>query len=269
MSADTAAVGTHLKQRVLSGLILAAIALSAIWVGFPYFDILVFAAVILAALEWRKLCNLHSEWVSWSLLAAALVIPAVYLLGPRQALMFVVVVAVVATAVSAARRGRPAWLGLGILYLGIPAIVLTNLRSVPEIGMAQAFWIVGVVVATDIGAFAGGRAIGGARLAPKISPGKTWAGAIAGTGAAAIVGLLIAAIAVGEIHPIAAILGVVISIAAQLGDLFESAVKRRWDRKDSGTLIPGHGGILDRIDGLLFAALAFALLSFVGLLPIY
>ena len=135
--------------------------------------------------------------------------------------------------------------------------------------MMQVFWIVGVVVATDIGAFSGGRAIGGPRLAPKISPAKTWAGAIAGAFAAAIVGLLIAAIALGQFRPIDAVLGVFISIAAQLGDLLESAVKRRWDRKDSGTLIPGHGGILDRIDGLLLAASAFALLSFLGLLPIY
>ncbi len=268
VSADASAAGRQLKQRIVSGIVLAAGAVAAIWIGFPVFDLMVFAASILAAFEWRRLCDLQADKTSWGLLVGALSVPLVHVIGTPATLLFVSGVALMAVVVAALLKGKLVWLGLGIVYLGIPATLLIDIRLSPEQGTAQVFWLVAVVIATDIGAYVGGHAIGGPRMAPRISPGKTWAGAVSGALAATLSGLLVIALFQGELRLVAALLAGFVSVAAQLGDLLESAVKRHWGQKDSGTLIPGHGGILDRIDGLLLAAPAFALLSFLGLFPI-
>jgi len=124
-------------------------------------------------------------------------------------------------------------------------------------------WLLFVVWATDIAAYFVGRGIGGPRLAPGISPGKTWAGLAGGMLGAAVVGGAVAA-ASGGPAGLAVMVALVLAVVAQAGDLFESFLKRRAGLKDSGTLIPGHGGVLDRLDGLLFAAPAYALLVAVG-----
>jgi phosphatidate cytidylyltransferase len=119
-------------------------------------------------------------------------------------------------------------------------------------------WLLLVVWTTDIGAYFAGRSIGGPKLAPRISPGKTWAGLVGGMAAAGLVGGLLTALA-GAGFWLAAGLGALLAAVAQAGDLFESRLKRHAGVKDSGHLIPGHGGLLDRIDGLVFAAPTFAL----------
>ncbi len=269
VSADTAARQASLKQRILSGLVLAAVAMAAVWAGFPYFEGLVLVAAVLAALEWRQLCGLTEHWTGWAVVAiGAAAVPLAVVLGDGTALLVVVSAGVIATAASRAARTPGVYAGIGIMYLAAPAVASVFLRgSLPD-GAYQVFWVIGVVAATDIGAFAGGRTIGGPRLAPRTSPGKTWSGAIAGGLAGGLAGLLIAWLLHDALHVTDAVLAIAISATAQIGDLFESAVKRRHKQKDSGTLIPGHGGVLDRIDGLLFAIPAFALLSWLGLSPI-
>jgi phosphatidate cytidylyltransferase len=155
----------------------------------------------------------------------------------------------------AGHGGRPRWpvILVGLPWVAVPAAALLWLRDDPVAGRANVLFLVLVVWGSDIGAYLTGRWLGGRRLAPRISPGKTWSGALGGLLAATLVGWLAAAV-MGpsgvRAAPVAAALGVL----AQCGDLMESAVKRRFGVKDSGGLIPGHGGLLDRLDGLLAAA---------------
>jgi phosphatidate cytidylyltransferase len=143
--------------------------------------------------------------------------------------------------------------------MGGCVLELIALRATPGIGAGLAFFLLAVVWSMDIGAFLSGSIIGGPKLAPAISPNKTWAGFFGGVALAAVFGYLVA-VALGARKPdVALVLSPAIAVAAQAGDLFESYFKRRAGVKESGDLIPGHGGVLDRIDGLVFAGV-FALL---------
>jgi phosphatidate cytidylyltransferase len=135
------------------------------------------------------------------------------------------------------------------------------LRADGELGLAALLFVFAVVWASDIFAYFVGRAVGGALLCPRLSPKKTWAGAIGGAvGAVAAGGALAYAIGIGNLAASGAV-ALLLSIVSQIGDLFESAVKRHFAVKDASGLIPGHGGLMDRLDGFLFAALAGALIG--------
>lgn len=153
------------------------------------------------------------------------------------------------------------WLGavaLAALWIGLPAAALLALNSGDNGGQVLLFLLATVMIG-EAGAFVGGKLIGGPRLAPSLSPGKTWAGFAAQLGFGAGAGAAMIPLLSGELGPGAgALLGAWISAAAALGDLFESFWKRAAGRKDSGRIIPGHGGLLDRVDGVLFGALALA-----------
>jgi phosphatidate cytidylyltransferase len=155
-------------------------------------------------------------------------------------------------------RSQRLWAVAGIVYLGVPAVAFLALRDLPN-GLELVLWLVLVVVATDVFAYLVGRSIGGAKLAPRISPGKTWSGLAGGMTGAAALGALAAGLA-GWPPLQGGLFGALLAVIAQLGDLFESFVKRRAGVKDSGHLIPGHGGVLDRLDGYLFAGPALAVL---------
>jgi phosphatidate cytidylyltransferase len=133
------------------------------------------------------------------------------------------------------------------------------LRARPDIGEGLAYYLLAVVWGTDIGAYLFGRLIGGPKLAPAISPSKTWAGLCGGVALAAVAGYAVSFGFRAHDYVVAVLLAAVMAAMAQLGDLFESSIKRRSGVKESGGLIPGHGGVLDRIDGLVFAALFFVL----------
>jgi phosphatidate cytidylyltransferase len=164
--------------------------------------------------------------------------------------------AIAAAAVIVGLLSRRLAMGWGILYIGIPAFALAILNWAWS---ELVLWLFFIVWATDIFAYFAGRGIGGPRLAPRISPNKTWAGLAGGIVGAAAIGALSAWYM--QLEPIFMFAGGPMALLAQLGDLYESSVKRRRGVKDSGTLLPGHGGVLDRLDGLLPAALAtYALL---------
>jgi len=158
----------------------------------------------------------------------------------------------------AQHRRLSLWVVSGVAYIGLPAMAFVILRGENEAGMLAMMWLFAVVWAADICAYFAGRVIGGAKFAPRISPKKTWAGlwgAIAGAAAAG------AAVAYGAGLAdviLLGLLGGVLAIVEQMGDLFESALKRHYGVKDSGRLIPGHGGVLDRVDGLVAASLVLA-----------
>lgn len=161
-------------------------------------------------------------------------------------------------------RGRPAARGIGLVYVVGAVLALLWLRHQPEFGRETVLWVVACVWATDVGGYFVGRAIGGAKLAPAISPGKTWSGLAGGMAFAAVASALAGWIfGLGETWSLAAF-GAILGAVGQAGDLLESHAKRRAGIKDSGRLIPGHGGVLDRVDALMAVLVAVALVRLVA-----
>ncbi len=256
-----------LGRRVASAAVLAPAALAAAYFGGPVFIAAVGAAGLLAWLELRRL--LGRPAVDAAGVAGIAGLTAVCVLFAVMGTVAAAIAAaagalVVASAERSRLRQRAAGLaGAGILLFLVVATLA--LRGDDAAGRATIFWLFAVVWASDTGAYVAGRALGGPRLAPRISPAKTWAGALGG--AAAGVG---ASILLGWLMPLAgwvaerpalatlAAAGALGSMVGQMGDLAESALKRRAGADDSGSLIPGHGGVLDRVDAL--AAAAFALI---------
>ena len=258
-----------LRQRIRSGLVLAAVALAATVVGGWWFVVLILAAVVVMAGEWSRLAT-EVPAPRTLLVATTAAIPALAVLAlalgrPVHALGILIAGAVLLAGVGALALGwRPLRAAGGVLYVGLPALALGWLRGDVPGGLQHLIWLFLVIWATDICAYLVGRSVGGPKLAPRISPGKTWSGLMGGVAGAAIVGAL-AATGLGAGYWFAAAVGACLAVIGQAGDLFESSLKRRAGVKDSGHLIPGHGGLLDRIDGLVFAAPAFAGLVWLGL----
>jgi phosphatidate cytidylyltransferase len=233
---------------------------------------LIAAAAALMLVEWADLHRVPRlwAWVGGGLLALLLTAGAEYLYPAAEAPLIVDAVtwapnwlgfggvALLGLVLGLASR-RAAMVG-GMLYVGLPAFALISLGWVWEL---LVFWVFIVTWATDILAYFAGRSIGGPKLAPRISPNKTWAGLAGGVAGAALLGWLTARNF--EMEPIFHWLGGPMALIAQAGDLYESWVKRRAGVKDSGTLLPGHGGVLDRLDGLLAVALATTLVLMAGL----
>ena len=146
---------------------------------------------------------------------------------------------------------RAGWAVGGLIYGAFPAAALMWLRVDPTLGAMAVLYLFAVAWTTDTASYAAGRLIGGPKLAPRISPKKTWSGFIVGTVTPALVGYAFASFLEGTSPPALALVSVALALACQMGDLVESWVKRRFGAKDMSQLIPGHGGLLDRIDGLL------------------
>ncbi len=247
---------SELTQRVLSGLVLGAVGLLALVIGgFVFAGFCAAAAGLmiweLTRLLWRhgpeRTPVLNGSVAAISVLAAALM--------PFDGPVNWLIPAAAAVALAVMMRRGPilfAIYGGAILYA---TLVLSTFRT--ESGFYAAAWLILLVVATDTAAFACGRALGGPRLAPKISPGKRWSGALGGGAAAVAVTVAFA----GWIAAPVIALGIALSAASQCGDLAESWIKRRAGVKDSSGLIPGHGGALDRLDGLTGACALFGILE--------
>ncbi len=269
-----------LGLRVLSGVILAPLFLLAIYAGPPYSDILLIAAGGMAAWEWVCLCQGRAREAAepWNLpaaLAAASV--ALSLLagafGLQDAALWTIAAGAMAVLLSMARKGGEgdaAWSVLGVVYIAPAFLFFQSLLEINGLRFYP-FWVIAVVWGTDVGAYFAGRAFGGPKLMPSVSPKKTWAGLAGGMLVAAVAGtaLLWTGWAGGAGKgTLTAWLGyegllywaafsAFLAVVAQAGDLFESHLKRRHGAKDSGKLIPGHGGVLDRIDGFLAVSLVY------------
>ncbi len=248
-----------LKTRVLSALVMAPVVLVAVWLGGWVFRALIAVGAVLSAAEWINLVPSARKTPALLLSAGGvlLALATQIVAGPLGAMVVAVIAAI---AVALVGGGGNRWLlGVGIVYVVAGIAGLMWLRDLPDVGLALFLFTMLAVWATDVGAYAAGRTIGGPKLAPRISPKKTWAGLIGGMASSALVGWGVA-MSFGAQRPLLALaVGGALAVVAQAGDLFESAVKRRFNVKDSGHLIPGHGGILDRIDGLLVAAPVLAL----------
>jgi phosphatidate cytidylyltransferase len=253
-----------LGPRMASGLGLAAVSLACVWAG--GWLLAVFAAAVLAAMLWEYHRMITGDpriatppFLVLALSGAAAV--AATALGALAA-AFACLLAGALVAALLAGRGFE-WLVGGALYLGVGLCGLLALRLHEASGFAIIVWLVMAISASDIGAYFFGRTIGGRKLWPRVSPGKTWAGSLGGLASAAVVGAVLA-LAWGWPALPAALLGVVVALGAQAGDLLESALKRRAGVKDSSALIPGHGGVLDRLDGVLGGAWLYLVLHALG-----
>jgi phosphatidate cytidylyltransferase len=247
---------SSLAKRAFSALALAPPVLAAVWFGPPWSDILIVAAAAILLWEWLRLVG-HGG-VSAAVLLSAGTLLGSLLLGALAAWTWAFVLLSGGTVLAALlARQRPLWLAAAGPYLGLPGLALLWLRDRPD-GLEAVVWLLLVVWSVDIFAYVAGRAIGGPLLWPRVSPRKTWAGLAGGVAAAALVGGLLTLAAAGRDAFAFALLAAVLAVVAQGGDLLESAVKRHFGVKDASGIIPGHGGLLDRVDGLLAASLAFA-----------
>lgn len=252
----------NLRTRFLSALVLGPPVLVAVYLGGWVFFAVVLAAAVVAVREWVRLVEPHRPAAPeiLSIAAVAAVLACGQIWGAAVALAAVLLFTG-ALYVSTRRLGgsHRRLVAFGIPYLALGSFALLWLRAVPEAGLALLLYLLFVVWASDIGAYGAGRAIGGPKLAPRISPKKTWAGLIGGAVCAAGIGYAVALAFGARLPGLAAAMGGVLAVVGQAGDLFESAIKRRYNVKDSSHLIPGHGGLLDRIDALVAAAPVFAL----------
>ena len=257
----------ELVKRIASAAVLAPVAIYLVYLGGWPFTLLVMFVAVLMTYEWARLVrgtHLNADYV----IHAATAVLAVGLAGggrPLLALAAALAGVAIALAVVAWRGEGKRWTIIGFPYIVLPCVGLVWLRSGGDWGMLTLYWLLAVVWATDIMAFVAGRSIGGPKLAPRLSPSKTWSGLAGGVAGAALAGALTSAIlGLGAGWSLAAISGTM-AVIAQIGDIAESALKRYADVKDSSALIPGHGGVLDRVDGLIFAAVAASLAALIGL----
>ncbi len=257
---------SDLRKRVTSAAILAPAALLCIWWGGLPFKVMLILGAIGLAWEWTAMCGTSALQPPGVFAAAAIVFGTVAAAFGQGSLVFLIFAGGAALTMALARDTRHRWsLAAGIPYAGIGAIALLWLRADASTGLLNLLFLLLLVWASDIGAYMTGRLLGGPKLAPRVSPGKTWSGAVGGLIAAVGAGVLVAYASHNLAQPLrtggmAALLGIV----AQAGDLLESLIKRQFGVKDSGNLIPGHGGLLDRVDALLTAAPVAALLALVA-----
>jgi phosphatidate cytidylyltransferase len=262
-----------LARRVRTALVLLPIALFCVWAGGLAFWLLVAVACLLLVHEWVTMCGfgpLHGFgfWMMAIIVAASICgETGVPLMGVSLVLAGAAIAAfrdrfAAGRARNDTRRDRFN-LALGFPYLGLAAVAIPWLRADPDAGSPNLMFVLSLVWASDIGAYVVGRWIGGEKLAPAISPGKTWSGAIGGLACAALTGLLVASLLSTGYSPSHVVgLAIILGLISQAGDLLESALKRRFGVKDSGSIIPGHGGLLDRLDALIVVAPVAALLAF-------
>ncbi len=259
------ASGSALGPRIASALVMIPVALAVVWYGAPWISILAALAAAIMAWEWGRLVGRSTRLVDDLLLAATAAVPVLVggLVTAWAGLLVGLAAILLQHRLAGARNVQPAWTLGGLAWIVAPCIGFVWLRDDPAYGAATVFWLLAVVWAIDTAAYAAGRTIGGPKLAPRISPKKTWAGLIGGLLAAMIVGVVAALIVgSGNVGRMALLSGV-LAIVEQIGDMAESYAKRRFGAKDSGSLIPGHGGLLDRLDGMLAAVLAVVILSLV------
>ncbi|MEZ5899509.1 MAG: phosphatidate cytidylyltransferase [Hyphomicrobiaceae bacterium] len=261
-TATTPVISRELQLRLVSGAVVAAVALLALWAGPIPFAFLVFAVAAAMSWEWGRIVRKDGFDVP-GVLHIAIVGAAAVLSGLGMAGLAVAAVAGGAIVVSALLfgGGQAKLSSLGVLYTGLPVVALVWLRSDASLGLLAVLFILIAVATTDVAAYATGRTIGGPKLAPRISPGKTWSGLAGGVFAAAISGCLLGLLTQRGNPGWMAFLAFVLALVSQGGDLAESALKRSYGLKDASDLIPGHGGFMDRMDGLVAAATLAALIA--------
>lgn len=263
MTSVTPSKWGDLGIRTASALILVPVVIACIWFGGIWFKGFVLLLTGLIAHEWASI--VHPKNVAQYALhmASALcgtVLPDMF--GVEFALIAILGLVIISGfMVRFGNSVSSKWSYFGICYAGLPAIAFVLLRNDPDYGFAAILWIFLIVWAADILAYFAGRIIGGPKLAPVISPKKTWAGLGGAVAGSALVSSIFAYVTHSNGILVLAVLAGSLAVVEQAGDLFESALKRFHGVKDSGALIPGHGGVIDRVDGLITVAVAAAIIG--------
>jgi phosphatidate cytidylyltransferase len=254
-----ARLGGDFAVRLLTGMAVAVCVALFILSGPTPFAALVVSASLLVGWEWGRLVHgpdvgiLVAVQLGTAAIAGVLAASGFVGLG----LLALPIGAILATFLSLGRNSFLA--ALGVLYAGFPAVVLIWLRSDPVLGLPAVIFLIVIVAVADTAAFVCGRLLRGSLLWPKVSPNKTWSGFVGALGASALVGALFGLAVPGASALRLAAAGALLALVAHAGDLAESALKRRFGAKDAGSLLPGHGGVMDRVDGLVTAASAVGL----------
>jgi len=246
-----------LRKRVMSGLIMASAVVLVIVLGWPWFDVMVALCAVVMAWEWSTVCCGRRGLAGGLMIAMVATAPLLVVPFGGWALLPLVLGMLPALYRVKADRRRPLWIAVGNLYIGLACVAIVWIHLVT--GWETVLWLFLVVWTTDTAAFAVGSRVGGPLLCPRLSPRKTWSGVIGALAFAASVGVLAGWLLGAPSAMSVLALALVLSIVSQGGDLLESAFKRRFQVKDSGGLIPGHGGLLDRADGLIAATPVAAL----------
>jgi phosphatidate cytidylyltransferase len=250
----------NLLMRVVVAAVLAPLAIAIAYVGGFFWVALVTLAVIGLYVEWLMIIGLARDTrvVTCGIVAFALA-GGCLATGRIEIALIILCIGLLATAVIAPERRH--WVAAGFLYAAAAETASILVRLDVAKGFVTLMFVLMIVWVTDSGGYFAGRGIGGPKLWPRVSPKKTWAGAIGAFAASLIVAACFAALDLGRTGPLL-LLGGMLSIVSQLGDLFESAVKRRFGVKDSSHVIPGHGGLLDRLDGFVAAIVVAAIFGF-------
>lgn len=261
--------GDRLTSRILAASVMIPTALALTWLGDWPFALMIIGCAGLLGREWARLCGvLQTGLLGWALPAGVMLLMlSTQFNAPHiVAGMIGVALMIVLFAPVASRFGARTgcWFALGVAAILPAGLSLLWLRGIPSEGLPLIGWLMLAVWASDSSAYAVGRFIGGPLLAPRLSPSKTWSGLAGGILGAGLAGYLAALLLSTPTPGIALLAGLVVGVAAMLGDLCESRVKRTFKAKDSGGLIPGHGGVLDRLDSLLAAAPVIAILYSAG-----
>jgi phosphatidate cytidylyltransferase len=251
----------NLLNRVVAALVLAPTAIAIAWAGGWFWSMLVTLSAIGLYVEWLMVIGAARTTRVVAAGIVALAIGGLCLaLGRLDVALAVLALGLIGVAVLSAEQRS--WAATGFCYAAAAEIASVLVRLDAAAGFVALIMVLLIVWVTDIGGYFAGRGIGGPKLWPRVSPKKTWAGAIGGFIASLAIAAAFAEFGFGKMGPLL-LLGAVLSIASQLGDLFESAVKRRFGVKDSSQIIPGHGGLLDRLDGFVAA---IALAALIGIL---
>ena len=252
-------LGDGLMRRVWSALIILPVVLLALWAGGAVFSGFLALAGVIMSYEWVRLLASTQPRKDGFLLSCALIglLLVAYLASPNDALRLLIVLMFILGGVFWFFRWRLTPVVGGMVYLGWPLLAVAFFREGASGGLVI-LYIFLTVWAVDIFAMFAGKLFGGPRMAPRISPNKTWAGlmgAVFGASLVAVISYFAAnvLVALTLTLPVILLLGGVLAVVSQMGDLFESALKRKYDLKDAGSILPGHGGVLDRVDGLIGA----------------
>ena len=260
MTLESAPPTSTIWLRVLAAVVLIPITLASTFVGVWPLAAWIGLAGLAMSVEWVQI--VHHERFGWRFGLHALAIMASLALAalerPELGWSAILLCGLIGAVAAQAREERAIWMILGILYTATPCLAFLWLRGLHPLGLESALWLLAVVWTTDSIAYGVGSYAGGPKLAPWVSPKKTWAGALAGVVFAALVSMLFAVIAGSASVTTVVAAGVALSLLTQFGDLAESLLKRTFGIKDTSDLIPGHGGALDRLDGMIFATLGLA-----------
>ena len=258
-----ARLGSDFALRLASGVAMGAVAAVCTLAGTLSFAVLVVVVTLVLSWEWGRLVHGREADLVIAVHVGAAGVAAVLAAAGFVGLGLLTLAIGAILALLLSLGANSLFSGFGVFYAGLPAVALIWLRSDSDLGLTAVTFLILIVVISDTAGFLAGRLLGGPKLWPRVSPNKTWAGVIGALAASSIAGALFSlAVAHGSAMRLATA-GAPLSIAAQVGDLVESAIKRRFGAKDASSLIPGHGGVMDRVDGLVAAATAVGLASFV------